>query len=389
LKRLIIIRPKEIYTPERRIDGGAIVARNGKIVFIGPVGEADRFIRNLHDRTRPFELDVFDFPGLIAAPGLVDIHLHGGGGADVMDGTPEAVATALAPHLRNGTTSVLATVMTAPHEDMLRAIEAVRAAAQKAETIPEILGIHLEGPYIVKEKGGAQPRADIRPFYPDELEAYIKASEGTIRIATLAPDAAGAPLMIKHLKKRKIIAAAGHSNATFAQSKAAIKAGIRHGTHLFNAMSGIFHRDPGLAGALLLDDAVSVEVIADGVHLHPAILDLILRLKPRDKIVLITDATRPAGITRAPLRTPDGRLYGSAITLSEAVRNVAAWTGRPLNEILPLATSNPGRLLGMETRKGRLARGADADIVLLDRRLRVRRVFKAGWPIILHDKALS
>jgi N-acetylglucosamine-6-phosphate deacetylase len=368
----------DVYTPEKRIRGGALVAQGGKILFAGPRAGAGRVIRVLHDRSRSFDLEILEYPDFSAVPGFIDTHLHGGSGADIMDGTPEAVATALRHHLRNGTTSVLATVMTAAHAEILRAIAAVRQAARTAVPIPDVLGIHLEGPYLAKEKRGAQPEAHIRPFAASEMREYLAAAEGTIRVVTLAPELAGAKSFIGRLKKRGIIAAAGHSRATFEEARAAIRAGIRHGTHLFNAMSGVFHRDPGLAGALLLDDAVSVEVIADGVHLHPAVVELVLGLKPREKVILITDATRRAGESREPLQTPDGRLYGSSITLGEAVRNVAAWTGRPLAEILPFATSNPARLLGVLARKGRIGRGADADILLLDRRLRVRKVFLRG-----------
>jgi N-acetylglucosamine-6-phosphate deacetylase len=380
--RLQVISVKEAYTPENKFSPGAIVFRNGKILYAGSAAGASRFLRSAPDRSRTFEMDVYEHPGLIAVPGFVDIHLHGGGGADIMDGTAEAVTTALATHLGNGTTSVLATVMTAGHEDILRAIGAVREAAQAAIPIPDILGIHLEGPYLAREKSGAQPAAHIRPYSAVELREYLKAAEGSIRVVTLAPEVAGASSAIRLLKKKRILPAAGHSNATFGQAQAGIRTGIRHGTHLFNAMSGVFHRDPGLAGALLLDDAVSVEVIADGIHLHPAVLDLVLRVKPGSQVILVSDATRLAGKAGPPPRTADGRLYGSAITLSQAVRRLAAWTGRPLVEILPLATSNPARIVDADGRKGRLARGADADIVLLDLRLIVRKVFLRGKAVI-------
>jgi N-acetylglucosamine-6-phosphate deacetylase len=184
------------------------------------------------------------------------------------------------------------------------------------------------------------------------------------------------------LLKNRIIAAAGHSNASFAQAVAGLRAGISHGTHLFNAMSGLFHRDPGLAGALLLDDGVSIELIADGIHLHPAILSLVMKIKPLEKIILVTDATRRTGLSRTPLRTPDGRLYGSAITLDVALKNTVRWTGRPLAEILPMLTLNPARLLGVAGRKGRLAKGADADIVILDKKLSVTHVFRKGKKVL-------
>jgi len=376
--RATLLLAGEVFTPRRRIRRGGLVIRGRKIFYAGSAAGAFGFAKRLHDRSRAFELEVLEFPDDIAVPGLVDIHLHGGNGADFMDGRPETAAAALAPHLRDGTTSVLATVMTAGHEDILRAIASVRRAVEEKAVFPEVLGIHLEGPYLAREKAGAQPAAHIRPFAPSEMKAYLDASRGTVRIATLAPETKGSSKLIALLKKRGIVAAAGHSKATFAQARDGIRRGIRHGTHLFNAMSGVFHRDPGLAGALLLDDAVSVELIADGFHVHPAVLELVLRLKPFRKVVLVSDATRRAGLADRPLRTARGKLYGSSITLIQAVRNLAAWTRLPFTEILAMATENPAEVVGAEKRKGRLARGFDADIVLLDRRLRVRKIFLSG-----------
>jgi N-acetylglucosamine-6-phosphate deacetylase len=371
----------EVYTPRRRFRPGGLVVQGGKVWFAGPASEARRWVAGLHDRSPSFALDILEFPRLAAGPGFVDVHLHGGNGADVMDGRPEAVAAALAPHLRDGTTSVLATVMTAAHEEMMAAIRAVRRTAKDSFPIPDILGLHLEGPYLVPEKAGAQPAAHVRPFSAGELAAYLEAAEGTIRVATLAPERAGAGRMIAFLRRRGVVAAAGHSNASYAQARKAVELGVRHGTHLFNAMSGIFHRDPGLARALLLEDRVSVELIADGLHLHPAILELVLRLKPWSKVILASDATRRAGLSGRPLRTAEGRLYGSSITLGRAVRNLAAWTRLPRGEVLAMATENPAKLAGGYPRKGRLGRGADADIVLLDRNNEVRKVYLRGKEI--------
>jgi len=372
---------QEAYTPRKRFRPAGLVVQDGRIKFVGSAPDAKRWVAGLHDRSRSFALDVLEFPALTAAPGFVDVHLHGGNGADFMDGRPETVATALAPHLRGGTTSILATVMTAAHREILAAIKAVRRAAQDSPSIPEILGLHLEGPYLAREKAGAQPAAHVRPFSAGELAAYLEAGEGTVRIVTLAPELAEAGRMIAFLKRRGVVAAAGHSNASSAQARKAIGLGVRHGTHLFNAMSGIFHRDPGLAGALLLEDEVSVELIADGHHLHPAILELVLRLKPKSKVVLASDATRRAGLSSRPLRTAERRLYGSSITLGQAVRNLASWTKLPLGEVLAMATENPARLAGGYPRKGRLGRGADADIVLLGRDNEVRKVYLRGKEI--------
>ena len=373
----VLIESVEIQTPARRIARGSILMRGGRIAAIGPSARPAR--------TRA-GAEVVDGRGLIAVPGFVDIHLHGGGGADFMDATPEAVARALRTHLRRGTTSAVPTLMTAPHAGILAAVRAVRAVALGAVRgpLPEILGLHLEGPYIAADKRGAQPLEAIRTFKAGEMRAYIAAADPLpIRIVTLAPEKPRAAALVAFLAERGILASAGHSTATFAQAAAGLRAGIRHGTHLFNAMTGLFHRDPGLAGALLLDDRASVELIADGLHLHPAIVDLVLRLKPAGDVVLVTDATRRAGRSSRPLRTADGKLYGSAITLDVALRNLVRWTGRPLGEVLPLLTANPARVLGLGRRKGRLAAGADADVVLLDGDLDVRHVFLGGKEVLI------
>jgi N-acetylglucosamine-6-phosphate deacetylase len=378
-RRALLIENAEIFTPSRRIARGSILMRGGRSAALGPAA-----------RTRGARAgaDIIDGRGLIAVPGFIDIHLHGGGGADFMDATPEAAARALRTHLRKGTTSAVPTLMTAPHADILAAIRAVRAAARSTGRtegrLPEILGLHLEGPYIAADKRGAQPLEAIRPFAAREMRAYIEeAGPLGVRIVTLAPEKPGAAALIAFLAARGIVASAGHSSATYAQAVAGLEAGIRHGTHLFNAMTGFFHREPGLAGALLLDDRASVEIIADGVHLHPAVVEAVLRLKPRGKVVLVTDATRRAGRGSRPLLTADGKLYGSVITLDVALRNMVRWTGRPLTEILPMLTVNPARVLGIARRKGRLAVGADADVVLLDRGLNVRRVFLGGREVLI------
>jgi N-acetylglucosamine-6-phosphate deacetylase len=361
----------EVYTPGNRIKNGAIVVRDGKIEFVGTKSALPRSLLGS-------AAAVLDFKGGIAVPGFIDIHVHGGGGADFMDGTPEAAAQVLRTHLKKGTTSAVPSVMTALRKEMERAISAVLELDVAGKDLPEVLGLHLEGPFISKAKRGAQPEKNIRPYDRRTLEALLGAARGKVKQMTLAPEIPHSGTLIRILKKKRIFASAGHSNATFSQAIRGLRNGISHGTHLFNAMSGLFHRDPGLAGALLLDDKASVELIADGIHVHPAVLRLVTRLKPLDKIVLVTDATRRAGIESKPMRTSDGKLYGSSISLDTAVRNMAAWTGLPLAVILPMATSNPARLMGCEKRKGILKKGADADIVVLDRRYRVRAVFRKG-----------
>lgn len=394
-----LIRAGAVLTPEGTIPDGAVLARGKRILAVGRFKKLEAAARRLHNRSRRFVLEVFDRRGLIAIPGLVDIHQHGGGGADYMDATPEAVRTILRIHAQDGTTSLLPTLMTASRqavEKAARVVDGVRRESRRGRdaagtgALPEILGLHLEGPHIAAGKRGAQPAGPIRRFAAGEIQALAKAVRTPIRIVTLAPELPGAAAYVKLLHGRGIIASAGHSEATFEQALAGFEAGISHGTHLYNAMSGFGHRAPGLAGALLLNDEASVELIADGHHLHPATIFLTLAAKPAEKAVLVTDATRPAGLETEPQRTKEGALFGSCLTLLQAVRNVIRWSGWPLADVLPLATSNPARILGLEKKKGALAKGFDADIVLLDRELRVRDVFvggRAAFPVESRRKA--
>jgi N-acetylglucosamine-6-phosphate deacetylase len=396
-----LIRAGAVLTPEASIPDGAVLARGRRIVAVGTYKKMEGLVRRLHNRSRRFVLEIHDRRGLIAVPGFIDIHQHGGGGADYMDAGAEAVRTILLTHAREGTTSILPTLMTASKkavENAARTIDQVRRESRRgrdkaaAGVLPDILGLHLEGPHIAAEKRGAQPQAFIRRFDPEAIRALGKAVKTPIRIVTLAPELKGAEAFVHFLVKRGIIPSAGHSAATFEEALHGFEAGVRHGTHLYNAMSGFGHREPGLAGALLLNDDASVELIADGHHLHPGTVFLTLAAKPPDKVVLVTDATRPAGVDDEPLRTKDGKLFGSALTLLQAVRNVIHWSGWPLADVLPLVTTNPARVLGLEKKKGALAKGFDADVVLLDSALLVHDVFvggKAVFPVESRRKGRS
>lgn len=382
-----LIRTGLVLTPDREIHKGSILVHGRRIVAVGRSAEIEETIRQIHDLSGRFEMEVVDATGLIAAPGLIDIHQHGGGDADYMDGTPDAVRTILRTHGRRGTTAVLPTLMTGSRPALRKAFAAIdsvrprrkRGSISASEpAVPEVLGVHLEGPFISREKRGAQSAAAVRKINEAEIKEYLKSFRTPIRIVTLAPELPGARAFIKFLVRKGIIAAAGHSDADFDQAIRGFNAGISHGTHLFNAMRGFAHREPGLAGALLLNELATVELIADGRHLHPATVFLVIQAKPEDKVILVTDATRTAGTNREPLLTPEGRLYGSNIDLLQALRNVMKWSGWSLQDVLPLATVNPARLLGLEKRKGTIQAGADADILLLDHKLAVKDVWFTG-----------
>jgi N-acetylglucosamine-6-phosphate deacetylase len=361
----------------------------------------------LDDRVAPGRLTIDD--GLIAsvdldvadvaddaayiAPGFVDVHVHGWGGHDAMGGTDalDGMARAL---LRRGVTSFLPTAVTAPLDELSEFAERVRSWRPSApDDGAEPLGFNLEGPFLANARRGAHDETQLRAP-ADVPPATIEALSEGLRLLTVAPELAGATDLIGTLSRAGVAVSLGHSAALFDQARDAFAAGATSTTHLFNAMSGFEHRSPGLAVAALLDDDAYVELIADGIHVHPALWELITRLKPADRLLLVSDAVPLAG-------TGDGRgrigslsvdvngwrctvvgtdtLAGSVIALDTAVRNVVA-TGIPLPAAVAAASRNPLALLGI-TDRGRIAVGQRADIVELDEELTVRRVWRAGIPI--------
>jgi N-acetylglucosamine-6-phosphate deacetylase len=361
----------------------------------------------LDDRVAPGRLTIDD--GLIAsvdldvadvaddaayiAPGFVDVHVHGWGGHDAMGGTDalDGMARAL---LRRGVTSFLPTAVTAPLDELSEFAERVRSWRPSApDDGAEPLGFNLEGPFLANARRGAHDETQLRAP-ADVPPATIEALSEGLRLLTVAPELAGATDLIGTLSRSGVAVSLGHSAASVDQARDAFAAGATSTTHLFNAMSGFEHRSPGLAVAALLDDDAYVELIADGIHVHPALWELITRLKPADRLLLVSDAVPLAG-------TGDGRgrigslsvdvngwrctvvgtdtLAGSVIALDTAVRNVVA-TGISLPAAVAAASRNPLALLGI-TDRGRIAVGQRADIVELDEELTVRRVWRAGIPI--------
>lgn len=368
-----IIKSCAIYTPTEIIKKGSILIEGEKIAKVGQINESEM----------PQETEVFSYKSHLAVPGFIDIHIHGGEGFDFTDSPPDSIAYALRTHLKNGTTSLLPTVMTASHQKMLKAIKKLIRIKKKFEDIPEIIGLNLEGPYISEEKSGALEKKFIREPSLAEMKEYIEASGKSIKIMTVAPEIEGALNFISFLADQKIIPSAGHTNADYQQTEQAIKHGIKHATHLFNAMRGIDHREPGASGALLFHDDISVEVIADGVHLHPSILNFIAKIKPIKNIILVTDATKFYGVKRGAVFSEEGKLFGSTCALNEALKNMIRFTGKSFKDILMAVTLNPARLLNIDERKGRLKSGNDADIVILDKKFNITNVFLKGKMISL------
>jgi len=373
VERFLIRGASRIITPIEEVGNAAILVEGSKIARIGPEGEFGD------------ELPSIDVGGRIVLPGFVDIHVHGGGGADAADGTPEAIAAIARTHARFGTTALLATTVSAPWPQVIKAVRAIREAAGRGvKGGARVLGLHLEGPFLSRERRGAHLPEFL--LVPTEalIEEVFEAAGGYWRMVTLAPEVCP-PDIIRQLTARGVVVAMGHSNADYERAIAAIREGATHAIHTFNGMSPLHHRQPGLVGAVLTSDQVTAEIIADGVHVHPVVVNLFLRCKGLDKAVLITDAIRAAGLPEGvyevagqevvvkdgAVRRPDGGLAGSILTMNRAVANARKFGGLALREAVKLATLNPARVVGAHDRKGSLEPGKDADLVVVDEALNV------------------
>lgn len=323
----------------------------------------------------------------VIAPGYIDLQVNGGYGCDftIDAGSIVHVAQRL-PH--TGVTGFLPTCITSPIESYAGWLAAADEAAHAARGA-QALGVHLEGVYFSPQRMGAHNPAYMRPVDVDEiLERY--AAHPSVKIVTLAPELPHALEAVRALRQRGIVASAGHTNATWAEAQAALEAGVNWGTHLFNAMHELRHREPGVAAALLLS-SIPVGLIVDGVHLHPAVVQLVYRVKGASGITLVTDAMAamgmPAGVYNLggydvivdghSARLASGTLAGSILTMDAAVRSLVAQSGCTPAEALTMATRTPADLLGLP-HKGRIAPGADADLVLLDAALQVQATFVGG-----------
>lgn len=331
-------------------------------------------------------ITVADFGGDYVVPGLIDLHVHGCGGADTMDGSATALAQMAKALLRQGTTAFLATTMTAGVEH-LRKVLSVGESWNSTPRQAEFLGFHMEGPCISPKYRGAQ-------FAPQTLDILSSAAAITrqVKIVTLAPELAAAQPYMDLARSAGFLVSAGHSGASFEQMQQAIEAGVRHLTHAFNAMPGIHHRLPGLLTAALLDHRVSIELIADGVHIHPAVLEMALRLTGSDRVIMVSDGTRAVGmpdgeyelggqqvrLSRGKMTMPDGTIAGSASSLLAGVRFMTGTVGRPLYESVRMASLNPARLLGLSDSYGCLRAGAWATFLRLDSNLDLKEVWVRG-----------
>lgn len=314
----------------------------------------------------------------VIVPGFVDLHVHGGGGADVMDADTETLAVMIGHHLRHGSTSLVATTMTAPKTDIDKALAAVETFRRVSPIGEAVIGVHLEGPFISPVFPGAQNPSHISPARAEWLEGWNDRHPGLIRILTLAPETEGAEVTIRAAVALGIVAACGHSNATYDTMQSAIGWGVTHSVHCCNGMRPFHHREPGVVGAVLLHPQLTTELIMDGHHLHPASSELVRRVKG-NRVCIVTDAMRASGmpdgeytlgglavdVREGAARLEDGSLAGSTLTMQSALSGLIRQHGLSLYEALPHATSIPAGITGAAD-KGRIEAGAAADLLLLD-----------------------
>ncbi len=388
---MLVFTAGRLLTPTDALEHPLVLVDQGRVLEIST--------RN--SRQLPAGVSISDLGDGVMAPGYVDLHIHGSAGYDVMDDIAEALPAIEQLLARHGVTSYYPTTVTAPMDKILRALERLADAIDERERDREQehpngkrralpLGIHLEGPFISHARRGVHPPENLLAPTLATFERFWQAARGRIRMMTIAPELEGAPQVIAEAARRSVCVSLGHSDADFAAAERGIAAGAHHATHTFNAMRPLDHRSPGILGAVLTDRRLSADIIADGVHLDPAIVKLVADAKGPEQTVLITDAISATGMPDGRYRLgsfevdvrhgkcmANGKLAGSVLTMDRAVRNLARFAEWDLPQAITAASRNPARVARVAN-KGVLAVGADADFVVLSPEGEVLRTFIGG-----------
>lgn len=385
----LVVRGGAVLTPWQRIEPAAVVVEDGVIAGIrpgsAPTGGGERAL---------------DATGCTVVPGFVDLQVNGTGGVDCMLASVDDLVRLCRLLPRFGCTSFLPTLVTASGERLRAALSNVAALAERQpEGGARPLGAHLEGPYLSQQFKGAHDPAQVRPFDADEWRSFVEAARGSLRLVTVAPDMPGNEAAVPAMRRAGCVVSLGHSNATYEEARAAALAGASMATHTWNAMRPLHHREPGLPGAALSLDDLTAAVIPDGIHVHPALVGLLVRAKGPDRVAAVTDAVAVAGLPpgtyrwegrdvrydgRAP-RLADGTLAGSGATADGLLRTLVSDVGLPLSHAVRLLSTTPARLLGLERHAGALRPGAWADLVVLDDDLRVVATLVRGEVVYHRD----
>lgn len=360
-----------------KIEKGSVLIENGKIKEINP--------------TTPYEGETIDANGLYLSPGFIDVHIHGAAGYDTMDGTFKAINEIAKVIAKHGTTSFTPTTMTVASEDILQSMKVIKEAKLNGTDGANVLGAHLEGPFISPKAIGAQnPKYVLAPSI-ENFNKIVGDYEDAVVSITLAPEVDGAEELIKYLSDKSIKVSMGHTKATYEEAMNGINCGCSHATHLFNAMTGFAHREPGVVGAVF-DSPITTETISDGIHISYPSLRTAYKVKGTDKVLLITDAmmacSMPDGmyslggqdviVKNGAARLKDGTLAGSILTLDKAVKNVYNNSNYDLFEVVKMATYNAAKHCKVENKKGLIKEGYDADLLLFDKDIDIKHVIING-----------
>ncbi|MFS0670488.1 N-acetylglucosamine-6-phosphate deacetylase [Peribacillus frigoritolerans] len=382
--KTFIINNLMVHSEKETYKNGYIKVVDGKIADVGPASQYKQ-----DDDAKVITLS----PDYQVIPGAIDIHIHGASNSDAMDATHDALSTMAKTLPKEGTTSFLATTMTQSTQAIESALlNAGKYIENQTQENAEIVGVHLEGPFISPARKGAQPEDYIVDPDVTLFKRWQEMAENQIKLVTLAPEQPNGLDLAAHLRGTGVVASIGHSDATYDQIDEAIQAGTTHVTHLYNGMRGLHHREPGVLGAAYLRDELYVELIADGIHCRPEMIKLAYDQITSERMILITDSLRakwlekgtydlggqPVNVDETKATLSDGTLAGSILKMNDAIKNTMKYTGCSMTDIIKMTAENPAKQLRIFDRKGSIQVGKDADLVILNDRLDVEMTFCRG-----------